>query len=120
MRASLFVTAALVSCVLAAPRAQGDLTGAWDVSFNTPMGALEAALNIKQTGDELSGTISSPAGETAFKGTVKGKTLTVTFDVESPNGTISITMNGEQDADTLKGTFDFGQGSGDWTAKRKP
>jgi hypothetical protein len=104
---------------LAAPSAQSGLAGNWAMIFNTPMGALDASAAIKVDGDKLSGTMSSQAGEVQFTGTVKGATFTLTFDVQTPNGNVSITMNGEQTGDELKGTFDFGQGTGDWTAKRK-
>jgi hypothetical protein len=104
---------------LAAPSAQSGLTGNWAMIFNTPMGTVDASAAIKVDGDKLSGTMSSQAGEVQFTGTAKGATFTLTFDVQTPNGNVSITMNGEQNGDELKGTFDFGQGTGDWSAKRK-
>ena len=103
----------------AAPQAQSGLNGNWAMTFNTPMGALDASATMTVDGDKLSGTMSSQAGEVQFSGTVKGATFTINFDVQTPNGNVSITMNGEQAGDELKGTFDFGQGTGDWTAKRK-
>lgn len=105
-----------------APRAQteADLNGEWLVSFNTPMGTMDGAATFKQEGEELSGVISGPTGETAFKGgSVKAGVFTFTFDIAGPNGNLSIIMNGEQAGDAIKGTFDFGQGTGDWTGKRK-
>ena len=103
---------------LAAPSAQSGLGQLGD-DFQHADGALDASAAIKVDGDKLSGTMSSQAGEVQFTGTVKGATFTLTFDVQTPNGNVSITMNGEQTGDELKGTFDFGQGTGDWTAKRK-
>jgi len=118
MRRLLFV--GLVGLLaLATPSAQSTLSGNWAMTFNTPMGALDASAAIKVDGDKLSGTMSSQAGEVPFTGTVKGATFTLNFDVQTPNGNVSITMNGEQNGDELKGTFDFGQGSGDWSGKRK-
>jgi hypothetical protein len=119
MRHLLFVTIAGLLMMPATPWAQAGLDGNWAMTFNTPMGALDASATMKVDGDKVSGTMSSQAGEVPFNGTVKGTTFTFNFDVQTPNGNISITMNGEQNGDELKGTFDFGQGTGDWTAKRK-
>ena len=102
-----------------AASAQTGLNGNWAMTFNTPMGTLDASATMKVDGEKLSGTMSSEAGEVQFTGTVKGASFTFSFDVQTPNGNFSITMNGEQNGDELKGTFDFGQGTGDWSAKRK-
>ena len=117
----LFVIAALLAIVgfVAAPAAQGDLSGAWTLSFTTPNGPMDAAATFKVDGEKLTGTLSGPAGDTPVIGSVKGKAFTFSIDVQSPNGNISVTISGEQDGDALKGTFDFGQGTGDWTGKRK-
>jgi hypothetical protein len=119
MRQILFVGFVCILAASAAPRAQAGLDGNWAMTFNTPMGTVDASATMKVDGDKLSGTMSSQAGEVQFSGTVKGSSFTVNFDVQTPNGNVSITMNGEQNGDELKGTFDFGQGTGDWTGKRK-
>ena len=119
MRQLLFVGLLGFLALSVAPHAQSDLNGNWAMVFNTPMGALDASATMKVDGDKLSGTMSSQAGEVQFSGTVKGAAFTFSFDVQTPNGNFSITMSGEQTGDELKGTFDFGQGTGDWTGKRK-
>jgi hypothetical protein len=120
MRAFTFLLATLaIIGLMAAPHAQKNLNGSWALSFNTPNGTIDATATFKQEGEALSGTLSSPQGEIAFKGSVKGTAFTVAFEVQTQNGNLSITMHGEQDGDALSGTFDFGQGMGDWTGKRK-
>ena len=118
MRSLFVVTIVALAALTAAPRAQADLNGAWALSFNTPNGNLEASATFKQDGEELSGTMSGPQGEVPLKGTVKGKTFTFTIDVQSQNGPLTINLQGELDGDAIKGTFDFGQGMGDWAGKR--
>lgn len=116
----LTLIAALVAVALSAtPRAQNGVDGSWLLTFDTPMGSLDASATFKTDGDELSGTMESQAGSTSFTGTVKGTTLQFVMNVSTPNGDISVQMNGELDGDALKGTFDFGQGVGTWTGKRK-
>jgi hypothetical protein len=103
---------------VAAPRAQGGVDGNWALTFDTPMGTLDASATFKSEGDALTGTLESQAGSTTFKGTVKGKTIAFVMNVSTPNGDLSVQMNAEVEGDTLKGTFDFGQGVGTWTGKR--
>jgi hypothetical protein len=118
---SFGMAAALVAVLgFAGPAsAQGTLAGNWVFSFNTPNGMIDADATIKVDGQKLSGTMNSQAGEVTFTGEVKEKSLTISFEVQTPQGNISITMQGEQKGDGLAGTFDFGQGTGDWTGKKK-
>jgi hypothetical protein len=113
------MTAALVMVIAAGPVSAQDLTGAWVFSFNTPQGLMDADVTMKVDGQKLSGTMSSQVGEVQFTGEVKGKAFTLAFEVQTPQGNISITMQGEQNGDGLAGTFDYGQGTGDWTGKKK-
>ena len=55
----------------------------------------------------LSGSIAGPAGRSAIQGTQKEKAVLVSFSVQTPNGPIAITMNGNQDGDALAGTMDL-------------
>ena len=80
---------------------------------------IDADVTMKVDGQKLSGTMNSQAGEITFTGEVKEKALTISFEVQTPQGNLSITMQGEQKGDGLAGTFDFGQGTGDWTGKKK-
>ena len=118
MRALLVGTLVALTGLTAAPHAQGDLNGAWALSFTTPNGNMDVSATFKQDGEELTGTMSGPQGEVPLKGSVKGNIFTFTIDVQSPNGQLTINLQGEVDGDAIKGTFDFGQGVGDWTGKR--
>lgn len=116
----LALTVALIAVVgfLAAPRAQGGVDGSWALTFDTPMGSLNASATFKSDGETLDGTMESEAGSTSFKGTVKGNTLSWIMNVSTPQGDISIQMDGELEGDAINGTFDFGQGTGTWIGKR--
>ena len=105
--------------VVAVASARADIGGNWVITFNTPNGPIDATAMLKVDGDKLSGTMKGEAGETALTGSVKGETFTIAFDVQTPNGNFSITMQGQTEGDSIKGTFDFGQGTGDWVGKRK-
>jgi hypothetical protein len=102
-----------------APRAQGNVSGAWELNINGPQGAITAAANLKQEGDTVTGTIDSPQGTAELKGTVKGKTLELAFSIQGPDGPLDIKVNGEVDGDSIKGMLDFGMGQADFTGKKK-
>jgi aerobic carbon-monoxide dehydrogenase large subunit len=118
MRLSLIVALIALVGLVATPRAQAGVDGTWALTFDTPMGSLDASATFKSEGETLTGTMDSQAGSTAFKGTIKGNALAFVMNVSTPQGDLSIAMNGEVEGDTIKGTFDFGQGTGTWTAKR--
>ena len=102
-----------------APRAQGNLSGAWDMSINGPQGPITAAAALKQDGEAVSGTFDSPQGTVPVKGTLKGKTLALTFSIDGPQGPLEVKVNGEVEGEAIKGIIDFGMGTADFTAAKK-
>jgi hypothetical protein len=119
MRLTFFIALLAAIGFVVAPQAQGGVDGSWMLTFETPMGSLDASATFKTEGSALTGTMESQAGSTSFKGTVKGNAFEFVMNVSTPNGDMSIQMNGEVEGDAIKGTFDFGQGTGTWTGKRK-
>ena len=119
MRSLLIGALLALTSFTVAPAAQNNLTGNWAVSFTTPQGNMDATATFKQEGEALSGTISGPQGDVSFTaGSVKGKIFTFNIEVQSPNGPLSIKLDGEYEGDSITGTFDFGQGTGEWSGKR--
>ena len=117
MRRWLLIVVGL-ACLIVAARAQSPVDGTWALVFETPMGTLDASATFATDGEALTGTMESQAGSTSFKGTVKGNTIEFVMNVSTPNGDFSVYMTGEVEGDTIKGTFDFGQGTGTWSGKR--
>jgi hypothetical protein len=110
---------ALVFGALTFSSAQSGVAGDWAVTFNSPQGARDATMTMKVDGTAVTGSIASEIGDIPVKGTAKGNTFNLTMDVQTPNGNLSISMTGEVTGDSIKGTLDFGQGTGDFTGKRK-
>ena len=99
--------------------AQESVAGAWDLSINGPQGPISAAATLKQDGDAVTGTIDSPKGTVPVKGTVKCKTLAISFSIDGPQGPLEVKVNGEVEGDAMKGVIDFGMGTADFTAAKK-
>ena len=119
--ASATAAASAAAAPAAAAPAAGanDVSGKWDITFNMGANPMPATANFTQTGEKVSGTIASAAGETAVTGTMTGQALKVTFTVETPQGALEITMTGDLAADSIAGKAILtGLGEADWTGKR--
>ncbi len=97
-----------------------DVTGAWELTVDSPQGTMTMTANYKQDGETLTGSHVSEMGEMPLKGTVKGADMVYTITIDAGGQQFTITHKGKIDGDTIKGTADLGEmGSMTWTAKRK-
>jgi hypothetical protein len=119
MKLTVLALALLVSAPIAA-QAQSDVTGDWLVTIDTPQGAQSVDLAMKQAGEELTGTITTPMGSAEFKGKVQKNDISVSYNLDLQGNAIQITMTGTVKDDNIAGNLNFG-GLGDvpWTAARK-
>ena len=122
MRHRLAVTLGIVAAVLTvAVAAQTDVTGKWNMTFDTDQGTTTATMTLQQDGDTLTGELVSDQGTLEFEGTITGDTLEWVMEVDAGGAFIEIAMDGTVDGDEMVGTADFGgYGGGDWTATRMP
>jgi hypothetical protein len=96
-----------------------DVSGKWDITFNMAGNPMPATATFMQTGEKVTGTIASQAGETAVAGVMAGSALTLDFKVETPQGEITITMTGDLGASGIAGKATIvGLGDAEWTATR--
>jgi hypothetical protein len=97
-----------------------DITGAWELTVESPQGTLTMTANYRQEGQTLTGTHVSEMGETPLKGMVKGVDIVYTLTIDAGGQQFTITHTGKVDGDTITGTADVGgMGSMNWTARRK-
>jgi hypothetical protein len=118
------VTLALLAMLLvgAAPTsllAQSSVAGDWSLVINGPQGAIDSDATLAQDGDTVTGTMSGPQGESTVSGTLAGATLTLAFNVVTPNGPIDVKMTAEVSGGDMKGTLDYGMGTADFTGRKK-
>jgi len=118
--AAVALTALPVLAQEAAKEKKVDVTGTWELTVESPQGAMTITANYKQEGESLTGSHVSEMGESPLKGTVKGVDITYTLTIDAGGQQFTITHTGKVDGDTIKGTADLGaMGSMNWTAKRK-
>lgn len=117
--ARLFSTLVAFAFATSFLSAQSNIAGDWELSINGPEGVINATAALKQDGDNVTGTITSPQGSVDLKGTYKDKKVELAFSIQGPNGAMDIKVNGDVDGDDMKGIIDFGMGMADFTAKKK-
>jgi hypothetical protein len=114
---SLVLASVLLAATFAA--AQSSVAGAWKLNFQTDQGAVDADLTLKQDGEKVTGSLTSPQGEAPLEGTFKGGKLVLSMSIDAGGQALTITFDGALEKDTLKGNVDFGGfGSATWTATR--
>ncbi len=120
MRNRVAMVLALAVLALVVVTAQTDVTGSWEMTFNTDQGSVSGGLTLQQDGEALSGALVTEMGTLEFDGgTVSGNKLEWVAEVDAGGQFLEIAMSGVVDGDMITGTMDFGgYGGGDWTAKR--
>jgi hypothetical protein len=95
------------------------VAGDWDVTINSPQGARQGKITIKQEGDKLTGVMKNQRGEIPVDVELKGKEIKIKYSVKFQDQDLAITMTGNVDGETMKGDVDFGGfAQGDWNGKR--
>ncbi len=97
-----------------------NITGAWEMTVETPQGTMVITANYKQDGETLTGNHVSEMGEAALKGTVKGNDLEYTLTLDMGGQQMTIVHKAKVDGDTMTGSADIeGMGSITFKCKRK-
>jgi len=97
-----------------------DVTGVWELTVESPQGAMTSTATYKQDGEKLTGTHVGQMGELPLAGTVKGADIAYTITIEAQGQQFTMTYTGKINGDAITGTVDFGgMGSASWSAKRK-
>ena len=113
------VCALILTAGAITPVAQSDVSGTWTLMINGPQGPVDAEATFKQDGDKVTGTMSSMAGETNVAGTLSGSSLSLAFNVVTPNGPLDVKMTAEVSGAEMKGVVDYSMGTADFTGKKK-
>jgi hypothetical protein len=120
-------TARLLVIALLAAAAAGfafqdkiDVTGRWDLSFETPMGARNYATVFTQQGEVVKVVMTTQQGtELKSEGTIKGAEIAWTVIVTGPMGEIPLAFKGKVDGDAMAGTVQISDmGDAEFKAKR--
>ena len=83
--------------------------GKYNVTIQTPMGAQTGVLDLKQSGDDLTGSMESSGGDTAEvkNGKVNGDSATWEVDITSPMP-MTLSFDGTKSGDNIGGSVTLG------------
>lgn len=96
-----------------------DVAGTWDATFTAQQGPIPGQLVFKKEGAKIVGTVSSQVGTSPLEAEVKGKAVTVRFNITRDQGPLAIQLDGTVDGDTIKGSIGAGgQVAGTWVATK--
>jgi len=97
-----------------------DVTGAWDMSVESPQGTMDLVSTFKQEGEKLTGTQSSQMGEMPIEGTIKGADIAFAIVINMQGQEMRISYTGKVEGDSMSGAIEFGTfGTSTWAAKKK-
>jgi len=113
----------LALMVCAAPAFAADVSGTWQLAVATSQGSGSPTMDLKQNGEQLTGTFHSQIfGEAKLTGTVKGNTIEFGFDGDAGGASIRVTYKGTiESPTTMKGTAVYAgvDDKATWTATKK-
>ena len=99
--------------VLFAQESAAKVAGTWKLDLDTPHGPMPGALQLKQDGSKLSGSVDvEHMGSMPLVGEVEGKKLSFTIEIQSNQ---KVTFSGTVAGDKISGSMDQG---GSWSATR--
>lgn len=94
-----------------------DISGTWTANVVLAAGSGTPTLELKQSGETLTGTYHGTFGDAPLKGTVKGDKVEFSFGNDTAQAKYSGTLDGDA---KMSGTVDYGEvGTGTFTATKK-
>lgn len=104
-------------CAVARIGAQSPADGNWAFTLSSPMGVVEAKVQMKSDGETLTGTFTVNGAEWPIEeGTIKGDE--VAFVLNRPGAAMSYAMKGTVKGDTVTGTAHAMGATVDWSMAR--
>jgi hypothetical protein len=112
-------TVTLAKKVDVSVKAAVDLSGKWTMLADANGQILSIALDLKQTGDNFNGTMSSQlGGGSVDNGKVSGNTIQGTAKVSVNGQVVDLKIDGTIEGETMKGTLDSAFGLIPFTATK--
>jgi imidazolonepropionase-like amidohydrolase len=96
------------------------VSGTWALNVNSPNGALQVTLTLRQDGDSLSGEITSQMGTTPTNGRIRGNEVNLGFNLNMQGQQTPATVQATVDGNSIRGSISLGGQSFDFTGTRTP
>lgn len=116
------VCALVLVAGIALAQAPAKVAGKWELSWEGRNGTQTSTVTFEQDGEKVKGTMNMTFGqqsrEVPLEGTVKGKDLTFSTKIQTPNGEMTREYKAVVDGDTMKGSFAARDRTIEFTGKR--
>jgi len=87
------------------PSPSPTVAGTWNLMVESPQGAVAVTADLRQEGETISGTVTSPFGQSSISsGSVSGPEVRFTLSVEIQGTPMSVTFVGRVEGDRMSGT----------------
>ena len=117
---TITTAAFLLATALTVGAQSTNVSGNWKLTFETPNGAANPSLVLKQEGEKLTGTYKGRFGEFPLEGAIKGKEIKFTVKVNAQGQEFLLEYAGAVEGDTMKGKVKFGDmGEADFSGKKE-
>jgi hypothetical protein len=117
---TITVAAFLLATALTVGAQSTNVSGNWKLTFETPNGAANPSLVLKQEGEKLTGTYKGRFGEFPLEGAIKGKEIKFTVKVNAQGQELLLEYAGTVEGDAMKGKVKFGDmGEADFSGKKE-
>ena len=84
-----------------------DVSGAWTMTLDSPQGAAEATLTLKQEGGKVTGTYKGPRNTATVAGTMAGNDLKLTAAMDAGGQSVALVFTAKVAADKMDGSINF-------------
>lgn len=99
------------------------IAGTWDLTVNSPQGAVQTTMTVTQSGAAFSGSMTNPAGGSVeiADGRLSGRTATWSISIVLGGQTIVASFTGEVEGNRMRGTAMVGEfGTSSFTGEKRP
>lgn len=104
---------------ISALAADANVSGTWTMSTETPQGARESTLTLKQEGTALTGSIKGARGENPVTGSVAGNEVKFSYTLSMQGNEIKIDYVATVDGANMTGVAKNPRGESKFTAKKQ-
>jgi hypothetical protein len=95
------------------------VTGTWNLTMNSPLGAQPATLQIQESGGAYEGTLTGKADPTpAQQLKVDGADVSFSADADTPVGKLNLAFSGTVTGDAISGKYETPFGAFDFSGTR--
>jgi hypothetical protein len=117
---TITTAAFLLAAALTVGAQSTNVSGNWKLTFETPNGAANPSVVLKQEGEKLTGAYKGRFGEFPLEGAVKGKEIKFTVKVNAQGQELLLEYAGTVEGDAMKGKVKFGDmGEADFSGKKE-